>query len=331
MQKPLARGFPSLARTRGPLAVPRQRPCSSTQFRSSWVSVAHATHGPALVHGSAEVPLITRFSALLPQLLGRTLSPFQGFLRAKLGRPRLNCGCRIGEASHPGPGGQRTITSFFGDKPEEPAFTSEAPPDTCVFAVVNPTSVLNKAHAFAHVGADVLALSETSAVAQVQKITGKAMHRHGYRLHWGAPVPSHQREFSVQTCLRGLAAGVALASRLPSRSSQPGLEKEALETCRLSEAFVRFGALEVRVLTVYGFPLSHLDAREKTEHLLHMVCCRVTQNHVPRIIAGDFNQTLDDLPSGQALLGMGYRNIFCFAPGCHRLRPPAHLQKQHAP
>ena len=38
--------------------------------------------------------------------------------------------------------------------------------------MVNPTNVLNKAQAFAHVGADVLALSETSAVAQVQKITG---------------------------------------------------------------------------------------------------------------------------------------------------------------
>ena len=31
----------------------------------------------------------------------------------------------------------------------------------------------------------------------------------------------------------------------------------------LAEAFVRLGAIEVRVLTMCGFPLSQLDAREK--------------------------------------------------------------------
>ena len=159
-------------------------------------------------------------------------------------------------------------------------------------------------------GADVLALAETSAVDRVQKLVGRDMQRHSYRVHWGRSVACHSRPETAQPVLRGLAAGVALASRLPSRASRPGLPEEAIETCRLSEAFVRLGALEVRVITIYGWPLSHLDAAERNEHLLSLALAQVTQNAVPSIIAGDFNQPPLQLPSGQALAQLGYKDVF---------------------
>ena len=202
------------------------------------------------------------------------------------------CGYRIGEASHPGPSRQNKLTAYFGSDPK--AVPPPVPPtrDTCVVAVINPTSVLHEVPLFLETEADVLALAETSAVEHTQQVTGRALSRHNFRAHWGRAVPCHRRDGAPQHCLRGLAAGVALFSRLPSRASRPPLPEAALETCRLSEAFVRFGALEVRMLTVYCWPLSHLDAPERNEHLLSMALQRATSSAVPCIVAGDFNQPL---------------------------------------
>ena len=220
------------------------------------------------------------------------------------------CGYRIGEASHPGPSRQNKLTAYFGSDPK--AVPPPVPPtrDTCVVAVINPTSVLHKVPLFLETEADVLALAETSAVEHTQQVTGRALSRHNFRAHWGRAVPCHRRDGAPQHCLRGLAAGVALFSRLPSRASRPPLPEAALETCRLSEAFVRFGALEVRMLTVYCWPLSHLDAPERNEHLLSMALQRATSSAVPCIVAGDFNQPLQQLPSGQAFAALGYQDIF---------------------
>ncbi|CAE7631403.1 unnamed protein product, partial [Symbiodinium sp. CCMP2456] len=77
--------------------------------------------------------------------------------------------------------------------------------------------------------------------------------------------------------MRGLAAGVALAAKLPSRSSNPPLPTEVSATCRLMESFVRLGALEP-------------DARERTNGLLQHAFHRAAQN--------------------QAFQGQGYRDIF---------------------
>ncbi|OLP95288.1 hypothetical protein AK812_SmicGene22606 [Symbiodinium microadriaticum] len=263
-----------------------------------------------------------------PAGLGSTMSLLCGILLWRCAKPpywraRLMCGYRIGEASHPGPPRQKTLTAYFGSDPK--ATTQPVPPtrDTCVIAVVNPTSVLHKVPLFLETGADVLALAETSAVEHAQRVTGRALSRHHFRAHWGRPVPCHRREGAPTQCLRGLAAGVALFSRLPSRASQPPLPEAAVETCRLCEAFVRFGALEVRMLTVYCWPLSHLDASERNEQLLSMALQRATSSPVPCIVAGDFNQPLQQLPSGQAFAALGYQDVFALHKGATGVDLPA--------
>ncbi|CAE7237381.1 unnamed protein product [Symbiodinium sp. CCMP2592] len=184
--------------------------------------------------------------------------------------------------------------------------------DACVISVVNPTSVLHKANLFCEIQADVLALSETSAVQQVQTITGRAMQQHGYRVHWGHPVASHCKGSAAAPNLRGLAAGVALAARLPSRCSRPGLPADIAATCRIAEAFVRLGPLEVRFIIVYGHQAAMLDAKDHNESLLRAALDRATQNAMPCIIAGDFNLCPLDLPSGQCFARLGYQEIFQF-------------------
>ncbi|CAE7407308.1 unnamed protein product [Symbiodinium sp. CCMP2592] len=226
-------------------------------------------------------------------------------------RPRLNCGTRIGEASHPGPG-QTLLTSYFGDTQGNSLPPSPSSEDACVISVVNPTSVLHKEQLFCELQADVLALSETSAVQQVQTITGRAMHKHGYRVHWGHPVASHCKGTAAAPNLRGLAAGVALAARLPSRCSRPGLPADIAATCRIAEAFVRLGPLEVRFITVYGHQAAMLDAKDHNECLLRAALDRATQNAMPCIIAGDFNLCPLDLPSGQCLARLLYQEILQF-------------------
>ena len=243
----------------------------------------------------------------------------QGVLPAEW-RPGLFSGVRVGEALNPGPVRHRTLHDYFC--PKQPQAAAEPPCDTCVFAVVNPTSVLHKVPAFLATGADFLAMSETSAVERVQGLTGNLFRKHGFKVHWGAPVPSHTRVECEQPTLRGLAAGVGLAARLPSRASQPPLPEAVRSTCRLAEAFIRLGALEVRVLTLYGFPLSDQDAKERTNLLLQTAFDRASQNAVPCIVAGDFNVRPFEVPAGQAFQQQGYQDVFDLHLGRHSLPLP---------
>ena len=196
---------------------------------------------------------------------------------------------RVGEASHPGP--QTKLQAFF-PSPGLPKDTAPTAPHSkgaaCVFAVINPTSVLHKAPALKATGADVLLLAETSAVERAQTLTGNAMRKDGFKVLWGQPVPSHSRDSCPQGTLRGLAAGVAIASRLPAHVACPAMPPAAIATCRLMGGFVRLGALEIRVVVVYGYPLSYPDARERTNELLQQAYDRACQSAVPCIVAGDF-------------------------------------------
>ena len=164
-------------------------------------------------------------------------------------------GFRFGEASHPGP--QTRLSDFFqAPRPPPEAKVAATPaPDAaiCFFAVVNPTSVLHKAPLLGQLQADVLVLSETSAVDRTQSVTSGATRRLGYKCVWGQPVPCHYRDSCPEGTMRGLACGVALMSRRPCRRAQPAMPQEALDTCRLVDGFVRLGALEIRVIGLW-FP-----------------------------------------------------------------------------
>ena len=222
-------------------------------------------------------------------------------------------GVRVGEASNPGP--QSKLTAFFGpaegcSTPDDKTPAASHNASVCTFAVVNPTSILHAAQALREIGADVLVLAETSAVHRVQTVTTTAMRQLQYKCLWGCPVPCHSRDSCPSGTLRGLAAGVALASRFPAHEARPPMSKAALDTCRLMDGFVRLGTLQIRVIVIYGYPLSHSDARERTNDLLQQAFDRACESAVPCIVAGDFNTVPFDLPAGQAFEQLGYQQVF---------------------
>ena len=112
------------------------------------------------------------------------------------------CACRVGEARHPGPLRQPSITSFFGNRPEcvdkeggqlgprkvsrvtASVAKQRAQPDhrpgasTLSLAVVNPTSVPNKAPDLLSMNKDVPVMAETSAVAKTRQMVGKQLRPH---------------------------------------------------------------------------------------------------------------------------------------------------------
>ena len=190
----------------------------------------------------------------------------------------------VGSSSQSGNGGSPLKSKRTHARSNSSAGRGDNCDNVATVMVVNPTSVLHKAPLFKALEADLIGLSETSAVATAQQRVGAEMRPAGYRCHWGHPVLAHAREGSSKEILRGLASGVAILSRIPSHPSVVPLPPEVSETCRLHEAFVRFGALSVRVLVLCGVPQNHLDARERTNWLLEQAFDRATQNAVPCLV-----------------------------------------------
>ena len=209
-------------------------------------------------------------------------------------------GCRVGEASHPGP---------------------VMPGQSLTVAVVNPTAVLNKEKLFKQVNAQVILASESSATAHVQAIMSPRFRREGFKSFWGEPVPEQQTVASGH-CLRGLAAGTAVFSSVPARTSVVPFPAEQQQSCRISECFVRLQAIELRVLVVYGFPSCHANAAAKTNMLLSWAYQRATANQVPTLIGGDMNAQPQQLPIWSAFQQQGWVEIGEFMQSVHNTKLP---------
>ena len=190
---------------------------------------------------------------------------------------------RFGEALHPGPGSRLIRVA------------------TC-----NPTSVHCKERDLLQLGAEVLCLSETSAVASVQRIVTKTLRAHGYHAFFGQPVPPHAGEAAEGFSLRGAAGGVAVITSLPCRRSPEPLPLPMVMTTRITECFVRFGSLEIRLLTVYGLPSTHVDSRHANDALLRTALQRLAGNTIPTLVAGDFNTDVTALPVWESYQALGF-------------------------
>ena len=227
-------------------------------------------------------------------------------------------GCRVGEAKNPGPAlprGQQDIRDFLKQTKKQPAFRQpQAATDSHLFTVgvANPTSVLHKQHELAQVGADLLFLSETSAVSRTQRIM-KPLRQERLSVIWGHPVQCHDSEFGPDKSLKGHAARVAILSTGQAPAPVPQMPDSMLATQRLVEAMVRFGPIEVRAIALYGFPRNRSGYLEHNQALLSMALQRVQQSGIPTVIGGDFNMDVAALPAWECLRALGYVEAFQFA------------------
>ena len=179
-------------------------------------------------------------------------------------------------------------------------------------AVINPTAVHGKEDAIAAMGAQLVFMSETSAVHEVQVRAQKAFKLKGFHSVWSSPVEPHLSKRTGEATLRGHALGVAVASTFPLHQSPTPLPVEAYATQRLVEGMLRVGCVQFRIIAVYGFPSCHSEAKQRNQQLFRMVLDRVALSRLPTVIGGDMNVCVRDLPVWEQFEHLGYREMFEF-------------------
>ena len=179
-------------------------------------------------------------------------------------------GIRIGEAAHPGPCQYQDLR----------------------LCVLNPTAVFRKTPAFHRLNVHVLFLAETSATSTTQEIETRELRKHAFETHWGYPVQPCKSDYALPgTAKRGKAAGVAIASQLPTRRVLPPVPVEWDKTCRYAETWIRMGSLQVLSIVIYAF-VDGPDSVTKNAMLLAFACQRASLCNSCAIISGDFNKSL---------------------------------------
>ena len=247
--------------------------------------------GPHMVAKNKNSPYQPVVSALELSRLCHAIN-FQGFSPYRA--------VRVGEAFQPGP---RMHSEF-------------------TFAVINPTAVLNKASVVAEVGAHVVLASETSATSLTQKVMRFPFQQQGFSCSWGSPVPE-QMSTKSGTCKRGQSIGTAVFSKLPRRGTLQPFQPEQVASCRIHECFVRAGPLEIKVIVVYGWPVSTPESAARNNLLLAWAYERATSNRVPAIIGGDFNAQPQNLPVWQSFAQQGWVEVGQFVQHAfHQDLPP---------
>ena len=186
-------------------------------------------------------------------------------------------GCRIGEASHPGP---LTIT----------------------FCAMNPTAIHGKSQRICELGANFVFAAETSATEPAQRVENPNYYDHGYKVLWGHPVASQKSEHAELGSYRGRSMGVAVR---PVR--EPSLD--LWRTCRFHETWIRIGGFNVLCLTVYAFP-EPANQPEKNRILLHALLERATSTV---LIGGDFNTMLYPDEHSDLVRAQGFVDILQLA------------------
>ena len=189
------------------------------------------------------------------------------------------------------------------------ASCSNVPGRTFVVEIINPTSVLNKAHTILDRKADIYFIAETAAVARTQHQLAQQLRQRKFQAVWSPPVAPHQHADHVGPSLRGCAVGSAVWSRFPLRAPFRGMDPQVAATQRVSVAYSRIGALHFRCLAVYGWPANHTQAKQLNATLLQHVLDLVADGGVPTVIAGDFNIRPQALPCWPAFQAMGFQEV----------------------
>ena len=193
---------------------------------------------------------------------------------------------RIGEASNPGP--------------EQEHYS---------IGLINPATVLNRERALTSLNVDLLGMAETSATKLTQQQVRKNMKSRGYQTLWSTPVDNHREMLNGQDSYRGVAAGVALAARVPMRAFRDPEPVEILTSSRLKFAHVQLGATPILIGVFYGLASGNDMAQHETNKILEHAVQVMLAHPGPTMLVGDFNHDLNNLPALDKLFQAGYASI----------------------
>ena len=204
-------------------------------------------------------------------------------------------GCRVGEASHPGPGNQTK---------------------DIVFAVLNPTSIPDRHTDIVNLNADCISLVETSATSSVQVEFSKFLKSTEYHISWGPPVPSQRQlnnPFLHDNAKRGAALGTASLQRIPHRTPRIPLPTWLEETLRVSQQILVIGHVEVLLVTAYFVAGKTHEAKSKSDYLLAEIYQVCASTNLPFLVAADFNNPVRDFPAYRAFQSIRCQEAFHLA------------------
>lgn len=200
-------------------------------------------------------------------------------------------------------------TFFFGNGVRIGEAKNPGPVNSCeIFRIgqINPTSLPTRTRDFLNIGADVIALSETSATQPVQIECAKNLRPFGYSCVFSEPVDSQKQRLDGEISRRGQSAGTAIFSKLPIRQlRQPEFPSPQHQT-RLQAAMVQLGASTVLICTLYGFQQNQTRSKPNTNRLLREAAELVLEHPGPSIVIGDFNHDLNELDSWTLLKDAGF-------------------------
>ena len=160
-------------------------------------------------------------------------------------------GCRVGEASVPGPEAVQR--------------------DHWSIGVCNPSGLLGKSYVLSSVTADIVAISETHLTKHSRASFFSSLKSAGTTTtpsftHYigGAPVAPRS-----QVSEAGAWAGVGFATRCPSRALSIPWPNDLFETCRIQFCASYLRAFWVSGAVVYGYPagVNHPQAFAQTSYL----------------------------------------------------------------
>eukprot|EP00438_Fugacium_kawagutii_P024138 Skav222774 [mRNA] locus=scaffold600:399687:405058:- [translate_table: standard] len=176
---------------------------------------------------------------------------------------------------------------------------------TFKLGILNPTAVTSKLQALVDLACDILCLSETSATVTAQLYATNQLKAKGYNSLWTKPVKPHFTHMQDDAAMRGMASGVSLHTTWCARPSRVPLPSQ-IDPTRLLSSIVQVCQWHLHVITVYGYPASHHQSKQRTNALLEAALILEAEVGLPAVICGDLNHPPDSLDAGKVLLNMGY-------------------------
>ncbi len=243
----------------------------------------------------ARVIPMTLSSGLRELLMHQKLVCSQKICLLSLIRHCALIGVRIREASNPGPAVNHKVSAKKAD---------------LRLAICNPTALYGKVSECLQLNADIVCISETSSTIIAQKALTSEFANFGYRCFWSKEVQSLKVTDDHRPSFRGEAGGTAILTRILARQPRLQIPKILQDTCRFTCAIFQMQAMDVLVISLYGFAKKIQGGKRMNDLLFALVHQVIAQVNIPFIIAGDFNEPPQKLPIFEEFKKIGVVEAF---------------------